>query len=374
MLDTKDVSVLASLAADPLGSFEHLGKAAGLSPSGTLKRVRKLVENGILSKEFVRTQVNYPAVGLEAVIVLVESRPAMWKAMEAACDAHPYTQYRIRVMGSVNGFLMVFSIPVNSRALLHEFLNGLKELGVIGGYSVHQLVSAWGHSETRFSCYDPVANTWSISWDRWEATIEGSPPLHSLPAPSILHELDQIDIGILRALSIDSRGERKAIAEKLGIRDYELSRRLKLLGDRDLASFYRIAHETGILGMAMTIVLKCRASLDYTGRVLNSASEFPFQASIYPLEDGFLLVANVPPGEVTNLVTLMQRHCESVELMWGDYNSSMKYFFDNEPSNFGAEGWNTDRHFLVETPIEAVRAQIAATMGIESVSKRPENP
>jgi len=359
-LDTTDISVLASLVADPLGSFEHLGEAADLSPAGALRRVRKLVENGILNNEFVRTQVNNSAVGLETVVVMAESKPGMWKAMEAACDAHPYTQYRIRVMGSVNGFFMVFAVPVNSRALLYEFLNGLRDMGVIESYSVHQLVSAWGHSETRFSCYNPAANAWNTNWDGWEAKIEASPRAHKLPAPSILHELDSTDIAILRALSIDARGEKKVLAKKLGIKDYELSRRLKFLEERGLFSFYRIAHESGILGIAMTIVLKCKASLDYSGRVLNSAGDFPFQASVYPLEDGFLLLANVPPGEVTNLVTLMQRHCESVDLMWGDYNSSMKYFFDNEPSNFGTGAWNTGRQYMVEAPIEDVRAKIAA--------------
>ena len=372
LLDATDARVLASLVADPLGSFEQLGESAGLSPSGTLKRIRKLVESGILSKEFVRSQVNYAAVGLETVVVLVDSRPAMWKAMEAACDAHPYTQYRIRVMGSVNGFLVVFSIPAFSMALLLEFLSRLKELGVIESYSVHQPVSSWGHSETKFSGYDPVANSWKFSWDEWEAKIEGSLGTHPLPSASILHKLDQTDIGILRALSIDSRGEKKTLAEKLGIKDYELSRRLRFVTDSGLVSFHRVTHETGILGIAMTIALKCKAPLDYTGRVLNSASEFPFQGSFYPLEDGFLLIANIPPGDVTSLVTLMQRHCESVELMWGDYNSSMKYFFDNEPSNFSAGRWNTDQRYVVEAPIEDIGNLIADAKTAGLQPKRSE--
>jgi hypothetical protein len=60
--------------------------------------------------------------------------------------------------------------------------------------------------------------------------------------------------------------------------------------------------------------------------------------------------------------------------MWGDYNSSMMYFFDNEPSNFGPDGWNTDRHYMVEAPIEGIRVQIATSTGTEFVPKRSENP
>jgi len=354
MLGKADVSVLEALSEDPLASFDTLGKTSGLSQSAALKRVKKLVANGFLGKEFVRAQINYAAVGLETVIVFVEAGPASWKELEAACDAHPYTQFRIRVMGATNGFMLTFSIPLNGRSLLLEFLDGLRARGIISSFSVHLPVSYAGHSETRFSLFDPITNKWNFNWEAWEAEIEGAPSTRSLMSTSVLHELDQTDIAILRALSMDSRAEKKGVAEKIGIKDYEMSKRLRFIEESKLVSFYRIVHETGILGIAMTVVLKCKASLEYSGRVLNAAAKLPFQGIVYPLEDGFVILANMPPGEVTSLATLMQKHCESISLMWGDYSSSMKYFFDNEPSNFGAKGWITDRQYVVEAPLKSL--------------------
>jgi DNA-binding Lrp family transcriptional regulator len=354
MLDTTDVAVLSALSEEPLASFDKLGRVSGLSPAGTRKRMIKLVENGFLSKQFVRAQVNYSAVGLETVIVLVDSSPASWSHLEAACDAHPYTQFRIRVMGSTNGFVLVFAVPQNSRSQLLEFLAAMKARGFLNSYSVHLPVSNWGHSETRFSLFDPLTSKWHFNWGEWESEVLAAEGVHSLPPASIAHELDKTDVAILRALSVDARAEKKGLAEKLGIKDYDLSRRLKFIEDNHLVSYYRVTHETGILGIAMTVVLKCKASLEFTGKVLNSANRLPFQGSVYPLEDGFLVLANMPPEEVTGLVTTMQKHCSSVDLMWGDYSSSMKYFFDNDPSNFGPSAWNTDRHYMIDAPLRSM--------------------
>jgi DNA-binding Lrp family transcriptional regulator len=230
----------------------------------------------------------------------------------------------------------------------------LKSAGVLTTYSMHFPISDLQHSETRFNLFDPATNKWNFDWKNWEQQIEESPSTHSLPRPSILHELDDVDIKILRELSVNARAERKGIAEKVGLKDYELSRRLRFLEANHLISYFRLVHETGVLGIAMTVVLKCKASMDQTGKFLNSAHLLPFQGSVYPLEDGFLMVANMPPGEVTSLVTVMQKHCESVGLMWGDYSSSMKYFFDNDPSNFTDSGWSTAREYMVEAPLRSV--------------------
>ena len=112
--------------------------------------------------------------------------------------------------------------------------------------------------------------------------------------------------------------------------------------------------------MVSTVILRCKSSIELTKKVVSEISSLPFQGSIYPLEDGFLIIANIPPGELTNLITTMQKRCQSVELMWGDYHSSMKYFFDNDPSNFRDLGWNTDRTYVVEAPLGVIREAMSA--------------
>ena len=357
MLDLTDVKVLSALTDAPLSSMDSLAKLAGMSPSGLHKRIKHLVESGFLNRQFVRAQVSYPVLGLESVLVLVESKPSMWELVEKACDAHPYTQFRIRCMGALNGFLLIFAMPQNSKPLLLEFLEALRTNGAISKYSVHSPLSQWGHSETRFQLFDPATGAWKFDWKGWESKLESAPTGLELNAGSLLSHFDDTDVKILRAFSVDARQEKKTLANSLGIKDYDLSRRLKFLAENKAFRYHRLTHETGVLGIVMTVVLKCKASLEFTGKAINAASDLPFQGSIYPLEDGFLILANLPSSEVTNMVTTIQRHCESVEMMWGDYNSSMKYFFDNDPSNFKASGWNVERKYVVSAPIESTFGQ-----------------
>ncbi len=358
MLDITDVKVLGALTDAPLSSVDAIAKQAGMSPSGLLKRVRHLVESGFLNSQFVRAQISYSAVGLETVLVLAESKPSSWESVEQACDAHPYTQFRIRCMGVINGFLLIFAIPQNTKPLLLEFLEALKTSGAITKYSIQSPVSEWGHSETHFQIFDPANSSWNFDWKEWDSKIDAASSHLGLGGGSILNHLDEIDIRILRAFSVDARQEKKALAEKLGIRDYELSRRLKFLEENHAFRYHRLAHETGVLGVVMTVVLRCKANLELTGKVVNAAKDFPFQGSVYPLDDGFLILANMPSSQVTNMVGTMLRRCESVDLMWGDYNSSMKYFFDNDPSNFSSSGWNVERSYVVSAPLKGLQTQL----------------
>jgi len=355
VVDAKDIRVLSALTADPLGSYASLGAKAGLSASGLLKRVRDLVKDGFLDEKYVRAQVAYTALGLEQVLVMVESKPQFWKLVEDACDAHPYTQFRIRMMGKVNGFLLMFAIPQNSRQLLLEFIDQLRRVGAITSFSIHYPIANWGHSETRFGYFDPNSKKWSFGWDEWEKWIASTSAELEKAPDSVLENLDETDIKILRLLSMDAKAERREIARAVGIADYELSRRLKALNEGGVFAHYRIIHETAILGILMTVVVKCKASLQYTGRFINSWERLPFQGSVCPLEDGFLLMVNMPPKEVPTLFTILQRHCDSVDMMWGDYDSSTRYFFDNDPSNFSGSKWTDDRRSMVDEPSKVVQ-------------------
>ncbi|MDG6909422.1 MAG: winged helix-turn-helix transcriptional regulator [Nitrososphaerota archaeon] len=353
MLDTTDILVLDELSRSPLATHNLIGEATGLSQSGVAGRISALVSDEFLSDRYARAQVSYPAVGLEPVLVFVESKYTGWAAFEKACDLHPYTQLRIRCMGAVNGFFAVFAVPQGSKMLLIEFMEGLVRSGAVSSYKMLDLIAEWGHSETRFKLFDPATKRWRFDWNEWESQVLSSPSELGQPRPSVLHELDPVDIKILRILSKDAKLQRLAIAREVGVRDYEMSRRLKFLMEGGAVSYHRLVHETGIMGVEMTVLMRCRARVDVTGKFVNATPLLPYQGSIYPVEDGFVLLLNMPSGEVSKLAELLSKRCESVDLMWGDYASSMKYYFDNEPTNFDGEKWRADRGFMVESPLRS---------------------
>jgi len=43
----------------------------------------------------------------------------------------------------------------------------------------------------------------------------------------------------------------------------------------------------------------------------------------------------------------LQRQSRSVDVMWCDYTSTMRYWFDNEPGNFTVQGWRADKEYMI---------------------------
>jgi len=357
MLDAVDCQVLGAVAENPVSSLEVIGKAANLSPSGVAKRIRSLVARGILFTKFVEAQVSYPAVDLDLQVVFVESSPSAWKLVEESCNMHPYTTYRVRCLGAVNGFFLNFAIPHGTTSTLIRFLDGLKEIEAVDNYSAKMPIAQPNYSENNTRDYNPSTREWNFDWKAWGAKIPEYSQRLDEPQPSVLHDLDLADMKILRSLSIDAREEKKVICEKVGVRDYDLSRRLEFYERNRVIRHHKVINERSILGLVSEVILRCRASLKVTEALAGAMATQPFQSTFYPMEEGFVLAMNIPSPSLTTLVTIMQQYCESVETIWCDYTSSLRYYFDNEPSNYiPPSSWNADRDYMLESVLQKVRA------------------
>lgn len=357
-MDTMDVRVLSTISGNPVGTIRELSEAVGLSQTGFSKRLRSLGERGILYPGFARAHVSYAAVGLELVFVQADVAPPYWQTFERLCDAHPYTQYRIRCMGRVDGnsFITLFAIPAGTKSDLLAFLESVQDEGILGKYTVSTPISKPRHPEFDFAFYDLARGNWKVDWGEWEASMDTRPSRSEHLAKPILHTLDSTDMKVLRLLSMDARAEKWKIAEKVGIKDYELSRRMKNYHENNIIDGYRIIHERNIAGMALTVALFAKTSFRMSEKVGAAVSALPFQGGFYALEDGFAYIGNVPPNELGRFSGALERYCQSVELRLCDYSSSMRYLFDNEPSNFvEGHGWANDQAFLVEKPLAALR-------------------
>lgn len=362
-MDMVDVRVLSALSRDPVGTAKNLSAVARLSQAGFARRLRKLGEAGILYPGFARAQVAYTAVGLEMCLVLANVPAPESQRFERACDLHPYTQFRIRCVGrlGVNSFLALFSNPVGSRHKMLEFLDGLKKADVVESYSTWTPIAKPGRQEFDFTFYDLETGAWNVDWERWEQSIDGQAgQLSDLPR-SALHLLDSKDMRILRSLSTDAREAKWKVAEKAGVKGYELSRRLARYSENAVIDGYRMIHAKEIAELALTVIVFAKASVDVTRKVCEALRSLPFQGTAYAVENGLAYVGNVPSPELTKFTRSLEAHCGGVEVGLCDYSSSMRYIFDNDPSNYSAEaGWRQDRAFLIEAPLASL-GQTSAT-------------
>jgi len=357
-LDEVDLRVLAALGERPLGSVSWLSERVGISPSTLSKRLSRLAEMNVLERRgFVSAQVCYSSVGLELVAAFMQAPPQRWMLIEEACDAHPYTRYRIRCMGAVNGIFAVFAVPSGTLCLLLQFLDALEREGTITNYHLQTPMNKWIYTEADFRLYEVQTSSWKFDWKRWEEFMEGGeyPPLQKQP-PSVLSQMNRDDMRILRLLSIDARRERKRIAEEVGIPAYQLSRSLKFYRESQVVDAYRIVFGPLVLGLVAVAIFECKSSVEVTEKVAFAASKLPFQSTFVPTQSGFILYSTIPAADFPKLATVLQGHCSSVNIMWGDYSTSMRYWFDNEVSNFQENTWRADREFMVSDVLEKLKA------------------
>jgi hypothetical protein len=115
-------------------------------------------------------------------------------------------------------------------------------------------------------------------------------------------------------------------------------------------------YERNVVGLLNEVILKCKCSQRVTESIAAAIGEQPFQSTFFPMPDGFILVMAVPPSTVQTLSTAMQQYCDSVELVLCDYTSSLRYYFDNEPSNFLApHQWNSDRAYMLDSVVDKIK-------------------
>jgi len=339
----ENLKILAALGRNPTGTNQSLCKDVGISSQSLKNRLDQLYSQKILFG--VAASVSPFAVGLEAIAVFAEVSPENWGLFEKVCDDHPYTHYRIRTFGAVNGIFALFSIPFHTTHIFIDLLEKLKKRGSIQNYELAVPTSSYITSETDFGYYD-IDTGWNFNWEKWEETLEkdGAVGLES-PPPSVLQRLDETDMSILRQLTINARRKNKDIAEVLGIEPYHLSRRRKALERMKVIKHYRVLVGNQLLQITSHALLSCKASNDVVGRVAAAVKQLPFQSTLIPVLDGFILYTTTTPLDFPILVTALRKQCTSMEFMWCDYRSGFRYWFYDVP--FQNRQWNADYDYMV---------------------------
>ena len=350
-MTSENLKILAALGRNPTGTNQSLCKDLGISPQSLKNRLDQLYSQKILLG--VSATVSPFAVGLEAIAVFAEVSPENWGLFEKVCDDHPYTRYRIRTFGAVNGIFAIFSIPFHTTHIIIDLLEKLKKRGSIQNYEIAVPTSSYISSETDFGYYN-VETGWNFNWEKWEETLEkdGAVGLES-PPPSVLQRLDETDMSILRQLSKNTRRKNKDIAEVLGIEPYHLSRRRKALERMKVIKYYRVLVGNQLLQITSHALLSCKASNDVVGRVAAAVKQLPFQSTLIPVLDGFILYTTTTSLDFPVLVTALRKQCSSMDFMWCDYRSGIRYWFYDEP--FKNRQWRSDYDYMVRSVLSQLK-------------------
>ena len=350
-MNDKDIRILSALSRHPLESATAMSKRTGMALTTFSKRLKKLYENRVLLS--ISAQVNYPSLGLESIMYFLEIPFTHIKDMELALDLHPYTRYRVRSLGAMNGLYTMFATPTGTAPLINKFVEGLGDLGYVTDHYYRISEGPWAYSETDFAYFNLDDYTWSFDWNRWESeTLTDSPPHPRAEDSSpVLHELNSKDMAILRQLSMNAARRKKDIALGAQVPDYHLSRRWKKL-ERSVIDSYRVVINRDVSKLFSTLMFECDSTDPIKWKFANALPSLPFQSTLIPSSGGFFLQTSIHSLDLPHVGRILQKYCKEVRVLWSDYDSSMRYWFWDEPYQDGE--WISSKEYLVDNVIEAL--------------------
>ncbi len=386
----KDFPIFLALMQNPIGNDNEITDLTNkiISSSQPTKqfslttihrRIKKMEEQKMIRG--VAAYVNYDMLGLEQHIFVIEIETFEWdkniELMEKFCDEHPYTYFRDRIFGSVDGLICYFTIPSgeNAEILLLKGLNKFKEKKIIKKYK-HYKMSYRKYNSGSLDKYNLKTGSWDINFDELFKRMEIQSSQFQFPRSKqdkILKKLSMFDLAIIREMTRNARRSQNEIMEELFnpkstigneyssyISDFpeskqSFSRRLKFLNDCNIFTEYRLhfgLEDFGMFNHALYI-------FDFDANKLHNLIEIsengilPFPSGISISTEKIVFWINLPPNTFTKLTNMMFNNFKNVQTFIFGYNLT-RYLPWHENLDIEKHEWKQSEEWMINQPIESL--------------------
>lgn len=359
------LSLLIAIQEKPFGTIEELAARANISKPTAAKRLRLLQGEGGTKRYFVvNPLLNYYSLGLESIDVLVETSDLEGtKTIEKLAQAHPYTAYRCRTYGAVNGVFLQFRTPFNSSSMIHDLIQSLKKEGIIERY---QFISTDYESpiytSLRINGWDPDTLSWDFDWERWfKKKVK---PQESRKTEEVMGRalkwLTRRDLSIIYELMKGARRKNTQIIEALaksGVKftPQTFSRRYRMIREECIEG-YRVTFDPSAFDIYSNLIIFGNGGEEYLKilRARLEKSPIPFESTLKTVGSELLWFIRLQPTHMSALLTNLYAQLEDMSVSIADYSHSLIYYIWPETLDEINHRWRTDRKFMVNDVLEAV--------------------
>lgn len=215
-LDSLDVEILVALMTCGPRNLTEVARKTRRSPTTVRYRLRTLSSH--FSLRFF-ANIYHVNLGLKKAIVMVEAEPGREELLLNCLKVNGFWIYLAPIYGVIQGYVGVYTIPVDHTDEFEQFLNELKNVDV--ARSVQRI---WTTSLRRVNLagtwFDSASEEWVFQWENWVNEI----PSQSTKLPYTLRDpeqfpilADEIDMFILKELEKNATVSFCGLAKRLGI-------------------------------------------------------------------------------------------------------------------------------------------------------------
>lgn len=326
----------------------------------------RLLQGGLDGKRYfvVNPLLDCRNMGLESVDVLLETHNLDGiETLERVAKYHPYTAYRCRCYGAMNGVFMQFRTPMKTSSRIRELVRTLKRKGVVNRYRFLTTANEPTiYTSLRIDGWDPKTLSWNFSWDRWFKKPVGRirSQERNGPAGGALQWLTRRDLSILYELMKGARRKNieiiRALA-KAGIKftPQTFSRRFKMLREHCIEG-YRVTFDPSAFDIYSNVIIFGRGERDTLHKLRTRLQNrpIPFESTMRVSEDEIFWFLRLQPTHLSPLLASLYSQLNEMSVFLVDYSHSLIYYIWPETLDEDAHKWRTDRRFMIDDVLDAV--------------------
>ena len=215
-----DLQLLIALQEDPLQSYSNLSEKLEKSVKTVSRWVTRLETNNLYYP--VRAMLSYSALGIEMLDIAIEVKELLnVQLIERFCTSHPYTVFRCRINGSINGLYLQFLAPNDSKKYYELIFSTFKTKKIISDFKFFKNAEKTITTTFNLNYWDNSKFEWNFDWKNWISVINSNQPVpvsknSIMPfKKSFFEQLDIIDICILRLLNENAKMKLKDIENRI---------------------------------------------------------------------------------------------------------------------------------------------------------------
>jgi len=313
VLDATNAKILEGLGKHGPRNVLTLAKSIGLPPTTVAFRMKKLVEEGLLT---IRANLDYSKLGLMKAVLIAESKRGQERRLQQAISDLGYWTYITRCYGKYDGYYTILAFPARYRKELEAYLDKAVQLGVLSRYILYPTTNLI-EVVPNFDWFDFRGRSWNFQWKLWmdevESASEKLPKKLAEPA-SYSVQVDETDVLILKELEKDGTARFTELAKIVNITPQGVRYRYhKHIVRRGLISDY----EAAILPYPLPTSDMCSFVIDFENeeklaKLVNSLQDKPFIINYGKVVGQHSLVVHTytPKTEFSKLIDTMNRLAE----------------------------------------------------------------
>jgi len=304
-------------------------------------------------------------LGLESLDLMVEvDSEEKTQLVEKLCYLHPYTFYRARCYGDINGLLVQFNIPIGSQNLVIELFEILKKNKLIDNFTAMPFKNAEPIFTTpNLDFWNTATNQWKFDCNDWfNKKVKTIDKKQQTKQPGLAKEwLTQSYIAIIHHLGKNARRKNTEIIEDLKKDGFEItpqtfSRYVKQVKKHCIKD-YRVYLTPTIFDLYSTVLIWGSSSeetiLDLESRIVRAS--FPFSSTFKVNKTNFFWYLHLPPSHLANLLFNLRSKLTDMHFNYIDYNRATSYLPWPPTFDENKKDWRTDRDFMIESVLKELK-------------------